>query len=57
VYDLSYNISNKPYTFEIRDRFMSPEEHMNTKLNLGDYERSMDLVIGFHATDDNGVKD
>ena len=26
VYDLTENIRNKPYTFEVRDKFMSPEE-------------------------------
>ena len=40
IYDLSYNIENKPYTFTVRDKFMSPEEHMATKVNLGDYETS-----------------
>ena len=37
VYDLTYNISNKPYAFEVRDKFMAPEEFMATKVNLGDY--------------------
>ena len=25
--DLTDNINNKPYKFDIRDKFMSPEEH------------------------------
>ena len=57
VYDLSYNISNLPYTYEIRDRFMSPEEHMATELNLGDYERSSEFAIGFSASDEDGIWD
>ena len=28
--DLTENIRNKPYTFEVRDKFMSPEEHIAT---------------------------
>ena len=57
VYDLSYNISNKPYTFEVRDKFMSPEEHMATNINLGDYQISQELVLGFIATHENGTRD
>ena len=26
VYDLTENIKNKPYTFEVKEKFMSPEE-------------------------------
>ena len=37
IQDLSYNLSNKPYTFEVRDKFMSSEEHMATEVNLGAY--------------------
>ena len=25
--DLSDNINNKPYTFDVKDKYMSPEEH------------------------------
>ena len=33
--DLADNINNKPYTFEVKDRYLSPEEHRNTVVNLG----------------------
>ena len=38
VYDLSVNISNKPYTFEVQDKFLTPEEKLAASLNLGDYQ-------------------
>ena len=38
LYDLQDNINNKPYTFEVRDKYMSPEEHKATVVNLGDYK-------------------
>ena len=55
--DLSYNISNKPYTFEVREKFMSPEEHMATEVNLGDYERSQEFAINVIAPRDNDTID
>ena len=55
--DLSYNISNKPYTFEVREKIMSPEEHMATKVNLGDYTKSQEFVLGFTVLHENGTRD
>ena len=57
VYDLQYNISNRPYTFEVRDKFMAPEEFRATKVNFGDYEQSHELVIGFIAYHEDGTRD
>ena len=34
AYDLQYNVNNRPYTFNVRDKFLSPEEHHRTKINL-----------------------
>ena len=47
VYDLQENINNKPYTFEVRDKFMSPEEHKATVVNLGENKKSLEFMIGF----------
>lgn len=57
VYDLQENINNKPYTFEVRDKFMSPEEHMATKVNLGDFQTSQEFAIGFLTYFENGTQD
>ena len=40
VYDLEENIRNKPYTFNVRDKFMSPEETRNAKVIMGKGEKS-----------------
>ncbi len=37
VNDLSFNITNKPYSFEVRDKFMSQEEMIETNIDLGAY--------------------
>ena len=57
VYDFSYNISDKPYTFEVRDKFMAPEEFMATKVNFGEYDRSQEIVLGFMAVKEDGSVD
>ena len=57
VYDLQYNINNKPYTFEVRDRFMSPEEQKATVINLGDNKKSLEFMFGILATFENGTYD
>ena len=38
VYDLSDNVSNKPYTLKVEDRVMTAEEHQATRVNFGDFE-------------------
>ena len=40
MYDLEENIRNKPYTFSVRDKFMSPEETRNAKVIIGKEEKS-----------------
>ena len=40
VNDLSFNITNKPYSFDVRDKFMSPEEIIETDVDLGAYNQS-----------------
>ena len=57
VYDITYNISNKPYNFDVRDKFMSPEEHIATKINLGDYAKSSEHIIGLNTIHENGTTD
>ena len=37
VYDVQENIRNKPYTFEVRDKYLSPKEHNAAVVNLGEY--------------------
>ena len=32
--DVSYNHNEKPYTFEVKDKFMSSEEASETVLNM-----------------------
>ena len=36
--DLSNNINNLPYTFEVKTKYLSPEEHRNTVVNFGENE-------------------
>ena len=55
--DFFYNISNKPYSFEVRDKFMSSEELKATKVNLGEYNQSQEFILGFIALDEDGVRD
>ena len=57
VYDLSENIRNKPYTFEVRDRYMSPEETRNAKVIMGQEEKSQQLMFGFYPHFENGTYD
>ena len=57
VYDLQENINNLPYTFEVRDKYMSPREHKARVVNLGDYQNSTDLVVGFVPFLENGSFD
>ena len=57
VYDTTYNISNKPYSLEVRDKFMSSEELMATQVNFGAYNQSQELVLGFTATKEDGTLD
>ena len=40
IYDLTENIRNKPYTFTVRDKFMSPEETQKAKVFIGRQEKS-----------------
>ena len=54
VYDLQSNISKKPYTFEVRDKYMSPEEHLAERVEVGEGEKSQELMIGFAVQDENG---
>ena len=56
VYDLSVNISYRPYTFEVQDKFLTPKEKLATSLNLGDYQQSMDLLFEAEALHENGTR-
>ena len=53
--DLIDNINNKPYTFTVRDRYMSPKEHTATKVNLGEYDKSNEFFMGIIATAEDGA--
>ena len=53
--DLSDNINNLPYTFEVKDKYLSPEEHANTVVNFGENEQSIELLFGFYAVSENGT--
>ena len=57
VYDFSYNISNRPYTFEVRDQFMALEEFNATKVNFGEYQSSYEFVLGMIAVKEDGTID
>ena len=54
IYDLSQNIRNKPYTFTVRDKFMSPKETESLKVIIGEREKSIELLIIFESTHKNG---
>ena len=54
VYDLSENIRNKPYTFEVRDKFMSPEQQKAAVVNIGENKKSLEFMFGIHAVSENG---
>ena len=51
--DLSNNINNLPYTFEVRDKYLSPKEQRERVVNLGEYDKSADFIIGFAVFDQN----
>ena len=55
--DLSDNINNLPYTFEVRDKYLSPEEQRATAINLGQHKKSAGFFIGFIALDESGDYD
>ena len=57
IYDLWDNIENKPYTFNVQDKYMTPEEHRATTLNLADFDLSMEPVFGFQTYFPNGTQD
>ena len=40
MYDLTENIKNKPYTFTVRDKYMSPEVHQTARVDIGEKEKS-----------------
>ena len=52
--DLSDNINNLPYTFEVKSKYLSPEEHRNTVVNFGENEQSVEFFLGFIAYAENG---
>ena len=54
VYDLSENIKTQPYTFTVRDKFMSPEETRNAKVIMGKIERSQEFALFIDARHENG---
>ena len=57
IYDLKENISNKPYTFKVRDRSMKKEEVGETELNFADYNQSLGIYLDIRARDEKGVVD
>ena len=57
VYDVQENIRNRPYTFDVRDKYLSPEKHRDSVVNLGEYQRSSDIVFGFTAILESGAID
>ena len=57
ISDLQENINNKPYAFKVQDKYMTPEEHIATRLNLADFKFSQDIVVGFEAYSEDGSYD
>ena len=53
ISDLSDNINNKPYTFDVRDKYVSPEELRNTVVNFGENKQSIEFILGFGAWFEN----
>ena len=57
LYDLAQNVRNKPYSFIVQDKFMTPEEHVATRVSLADFESSQEIVVGFQSYFENGTQD
>ena len=55
--DLSDNINNKPYTFDVKDKYMSPKELRSTVINLDENEKSTDFMLGITVFHENGTAD
>ena len=45
--DITINLSDKLYTFTVRDKLMSEEECSNTEINLEAYNQSFNVMFGF----------
>ena len=55
MYDLTENIRNKPYTFTVRENFLSAEEQRSTVVNGDEYQQSLAFFAHFTARDENGL--
>ena len=57
IYDLEYNVRNKPYTFKVQDKYMTREEHVSTTFELADFKESQEIALVFEAYFENGTYD
>ena len=55
--DMTDNINNKPYTLEVKDKYLSPEEHEAAGVNMGDNEFQTEFILGFLAYTEDGTWD
>ena len=49
INDIRYNLNEKPFTFEVKEKFMSEAEASETKLNLALNNQSLNFMVGTDA--------
>ena len=47
--DISYNLNKKPFTFEVKEKYMSAKETAETSLNLASNNQSLNMVFGIKS--------
>ena len=49
INDIMYNINVKPFTFEVKEKFMSEEECSETEIHLDQYGQSLNYLVGVQS--------
>ena len=49
ITDISYNISEKPFTFEVKEKFMSIDETGATVVNFAEHNQSLNFILGLET--------
>ena len=47
--DISYNLTEKPFTFDVKDKFMSAKDASAMDINLGQNNQSFNFLIGLES--------